>query len=310
MYLNSLEIDRFRAFEHAAVRFHYPGAANSGSLKFPNVPDWLTEADNGEEPAWGRVKAVFTEVQYFKCGYCERPMPRPQRRNYGDDTERRGGTREYDLEHFRPKNAVSRWPTKASGRHYDFETGDAMAGGYPWLAHDCLNYLASCKTFNSDNKRFCFPIAGHRGNRCDNVGQLNRSERPFLVNPVGTSDVKPEELIGIYGFLATPRGSRGHKRRRGTIIMDLFGLNLRDDLTFQRCILIRAMWPYLENRRIGNERQRKDAVSELGNLTHPSSPHVNCARCFEILHASDRNAARNFYEAALAQSEKVQGLRR
>ena len=271
-------------------------------------PDWLAEAENGEEPAWSRVKDVFVAIQHFKCGYCERPMPSPQRRHGGDDAERWGGTREYDLEHFRPRSAVARWPTNASGYRYDFETGNTMAGGYPWLAHECLNYLASCKTCNSDNKRSCFPIAGQRGSRFDKVGSLNRSERPFLVNPVGTSDAKPEELIEFYGFLATPRGSRGHKRRRGTITIDLFGLNLRDDLTLQRCNLIRAMWPYLEYRRTGNATERADAIRELNSLTHPGSPHTNCARCFESLYRRDRPAACRCLEAARAQSENVQGL--
>ena len=80
-----------------------------------------------------------------------------------------------------------------------------------------------------------FPVAGPRGTDGDDVYQLDRSERPFLVNPVGTRDISPEELITFRGFLAAPRGSRGHRLRRGTIIIDLFGLNLRDDLTLQRC---------------------------------------------------------------------------
>ena len=81
-------------------------------------------------------------------------MPRPQRRA-GEDAAGQtvGGRREYDLEHFRPKREVTRWPTTASGFQYEFETGEGAAGGYPWLAYDCLNYLVSCKTCNQDNKR-------------------------------------------------------------------------------------------------------------------------------------------------------------
>ena len=271
-------------------------------------PDWLREAVNGEEPAWSRVKGVFITILHFKCGYCERQMTIPQLRHGGDDAERWGGTREYDLEHFRPKGDVTRWPTEASRVHYDFETGDTMTGGYRWLAHDCLNYFASCKTCNSDNKRSCFPFAGQHGTNGDDVRRLNRSEQPFLVNPVGASDARPEELVGFRGVLAMPRGSRGHRRRRGTIIIDLFGLNLRDDLVSQRCFLIRAMWPYLGNRRAGNARNREDAVREHDRLTHPASPHTNCARCFEILYERDRAAARRCLEAAQAQSEKIKGL--
>ena len=83
-----------------------------------------------------------------------------------------------------------------------------MEGGYPWLAHDCLNYLVSCKTCNQDNKKTCFPVGGARGAEGNDVHQLNRSERPFLVNPVSTNDVRPEELISS----ATVRGTRRNAR--------------------------------------------------------------------------------------------------
>ena len=56
-----------------------------------------------------------------------------------------------------------------------------MAGGYSWLAHDCLNYLVSCKTCNQDNKKDYFPISRRRGAACQDVKRLNDSERPFLV---------------------------------------------------------------------------------------------------------------------------------
>ena len=102
-------------------------------------PDWLRKAENGDRPHWGDIKGVFVRLQHYKCGYCERPMPRPQR-PAGDDTTGAtwGGRREYDVEHFRPKGRVERWPTAASSHRYPFETGEAMDGGYPWLTHDCL----------------------------------------------------------------------------------------------------------------------------------------------------------------------------
>ena len=155
-------------------------------------PNWLAQAESGEEPEWSRVKDVFVNIQHFKCGYYEHPMPRPQRRvGAAAAGQTWGGRREYDLEHFRPQRQVKRWPTATSGLAYEFETGEDMDGGYPWLAHDCLNYLVSCKTCNQDNKKTCFPVSGPRGTNPNSVRQLNQSERPFLVNPVGTSDVPP-----------------------------------------------------------------------------------------------------------------------
>ena len=257
-------------------------------------------------PIGATSKDVFVAIQCFKCGYCERLMPRAQRRAGNDANGARwGGRREYDVEHFRPQRSVTRWPTAASRLDYDFETGAALPGGYAWLAHDCLNYLVACKTCNQDNKRTYFPVAGGRGAAGGDVRQLNRSERPLLVNPVGAGDAKPEELIGFYGFLAVPCGSRGHRRQRGRVIIDLLGLNLRDQLILERCNLIAAMWPYLERWREGDGGERDDAAREVGRLTTEASQHANCARCFEALHASDRVAARRCYEAARSQAERL-----
>ena len=271
------------------------------------APDWLSEAERGEEPVWGDIKDVFARIQHFKCGYCERPMPRPQRRIGDDDAGNWGGRREHDVEHFRPKGSVKRWPKEGSPLQYEFDTGDGLVGGYSWLAHDCLNYLVSCKTCNQDNKKDYFPIAGHRGEACSGVRRLNDQELPFLVNPVGAGDARPEELVCFHGVLATPRGARGHKRRRGRIIIDFFGLNLRDDLILQRCNLVIAMWPYLELARTGSPPEREDAARELDRLTKPAAYHANCARCFRDLHARDLAAAQGFYAAARQRSERLIG---
>ena len=79
------------------------------------APDWLTRAESGEQPEWSRVKDVFVRIQHFKCGYCERWMPRPQRRADDDAREPCGGRRDYDMEHFRPRRRVTRWPAATSG---------------------------------------------------------------------------------------------------------------------------------------------------------------------------------------------------
>ena len=270
-------------------------------------PGWLSTAERGEEPAWGDIKDVFARIQRFKCGYCERPLPRPQQGLGGEDAGNWGGRREHDVEHFRPKGSAKRWPKEGSPLRYEFDTGDELVGGYSWLAHDCLNYLVSCKTCNQDYKKDYFPIAGHRGEAGAGVRRLNDLERPFLVNPLGVGDVNPEELIGFHGVIAIPRGTRGHKRRRGTIIIDFFGLNLRDDLILQRCYVVTAMWHCLERHRAGDPRVREGAAREIDTLTRSGSPHANCARCLRDLHASDRAAAHECYETARKRSEGLLG---
>ena len=87
--------------------------------------------------------------------------------------------------------------------------------------------------------------------------------------------------------------------------IDLFGLNLRDDLILARCGLITLLWPSLERSRTGSGKARAAAARELGLLTAAGSPHANCARCFRTLHSSDRAAARRYYEAARSQAERL-----
>ncbi len=99
--------------------------------------------------------------------------------------------------------------------------------------------------------------------------------------------MRPEELVGFRSFVAVPRGTQGHEYRRGQVTIDLFGLNLRDELILERCNLIRAMWPYLDRHRTGNPAERDDAARELDALTRPSAQHANCARCFRSLYVSE-----------------------
>ena len=165
-------------------------------------PNWLAQAESGEEPPWSRIKHVFISVQHFKCGYCERLMPHPQRHAGADAVGQTwGGRREYDLEHFRPKRQVTRWPTTASGLQYEFETGVELTRGYPWLAYDCLNYLVSCKTCNQDNKKTCFPISGPR----------NRRQQCASTEPVRTPLPRQSGRHGrrVTGGTDRPPGFRG-----------------------------------------------------------------------------------------------------
>ncbi len=275
------------------------------------APTWRQRSAEGKQPAWSDVKSVWMELQHYKCGYCERWMPRPQRSPSGDDGEIAlwGGRREYDIEHFRPKGSARVWPGPDTPPfRYQFATGAALAGGYPWLAHDPLNYLASCKTCNQDNKKDFFPIAGLRGAAGDSVRDLQRNERPLLIQPFGTTDDKPENLIAFAGYKAVPAGSRGHRRRRAQVTIDFFGLNLRDDLVYQRCALIFAMWPYLEQRRTGDDAQRQGAAKVIAKITAPSFNHANCASCFERAYLETRDTARRYFEEALSRSPELRRL--
>ncbi len=278
-------------------------------------PTWRQRATDGSQPGWSDVKDVWMKLQHYKCGYCERWMPVPQRNPASDgaggdgDGSRWGGRREYDVEHFRPKGSARIWPAPGIPTfRYDFATGAALPGGYPWLAYNPLNYLASCKTCNQDNKKDFFPIAGPRGAAGASVRDLQRSEKPFLIQPVGTTDDKPENLISFAGYKAVPAASRGHRWRRARVTIDFFGLNLKDDLIYQRCALIVAMWPYLEQRRSGGAAQRQVAEEEIVAMKAPSFAHTNCATCFERVYLEDPNTARSYYDEARSRSRDLSRL--
>lgn len=264
-------------------------------------PTWYARAAAGGKPGWSEIKGVFIELQHQKCGYCEKLMPSPLRR---PDAPHRtwGGRREYDVEHFRPKGSAKAWPSPGSGLPpYPFATGDAQRRGYPRLSHNPENYLASCKTCNADYKRDYFPIAGNRVSDSSSVPHHDSTEKPLLVNPLSSHTPDPEELIEFEGIVAVPRGKRGLRRKRGRIMIDFFGLNLRDDLDFMRAAMIRLLWVQLELARTGSsKRKRAKADSEAQLLCSPQAPHANCARSFARLYLADRSRAEQYHKEAVA----------
>src|SRR5258708_6122558 len=84
------------------------------------------------------------------------------------------------------ENAVKRWPPDITRP----AVGDAHAG-YFWLAFDLMNYCTSCITCNRERKRNFFPVAGTRGKPGQSLHELNATEQPMLVYPLGTVDDDP-----------------------------------------------------------------------------------------------------------------------
>ena len=271
-------------------------------------PDWRSDAADGKKPAWSKIKEVFMRAQHFKCGYCERWMPRPQQPPDNDDSGAKSRTREYDVEHYRPKGAVRVWPNKNSPFSYAFSTGPALPGGYSWLSHDHRNYLVSCKTCNEDNKKDFFPVAGVRGDHGASTNALQKQEKPFLLHPFGTVDDPPERLIAFEGYKAVPVATQGYRHQRARVTIDFFGLNLRDDLILQRCALILLMWPYLEQRRAGTADQKQVAREEISDFLSPAFNHANCARSYEKVYQNDRQLARKYYEEARLRTRDIAAL--
>ena len=100
-------------------------------------PDWLADslATTNELIAegkysdktlkWGDIKPVFMFIQANKCIFCEQKME--DKRIH------------HDLEHFRPKKSIKKWPKRADQGLFDFELGGKSQTGYFWLAYDLEN---------------------------------------------------------------------------------------------------------------------------------------------------------------------------
>lgn len=161
---------------------------------------------NESSNIWGEIKEVYTDLQRGKCAFCERQLA----------SSDFGGNVEHDVEHYRGKNTVIAWPTPAiaaeRGISYSFATGPAFDNGYYWLAYHVLNYCISCKKCNSPLKHNYFPIAGPRGAVAGEPADLNETEKPLLIFPLGELDENPEELIGFVGVTAIPK-----KKNRPTL---------------------------------------------------------------------------------------------
>lgn len=130
-------------------------------------------------PIWSEIKTVFMALQNDKCACCERQLS--------------DATIEFDVEHFRPKNAVLAWPPPGKPG-YPFATGGDFPEGYYLLAYHLGNYAATCKPCNTNLKGSYFPIAGARIANKDDPADLT-GEKPLLIFPLGEKADDPQTLI-------------------------------------------------------------------------------------------------------------------
>jgi 5-methylcytosine-specific restriction endonuclease McrA len=239
---------------------------------------------------WSKIKLVYMTLQDGKCGYCER--------KFGADRE---STIEHDVEHFRPKSAIKKWPPQTrSSLKYAFSTGDASKVGYYLLPYNIFNYIVACKKCNSTYKSDYFPICGSaRMCASDDVRAL-RSEKPLLIYPLGDIDDDPEALITFDGLTPIPVAQSGHKRRRALVTIDFFKLAVgRDELLRERAQIIRSV--YIAFYALRNEATPflKEAAKQTIELALSSkSPHTNCARAFHALCKKNFASAGKYYREA------------
>lgn len=269
------------------------------------APGWLADAADRTQrfrrlgryeeamTSWSRVKRIYMRLQVEKCAYCERRLA----------SEDFGGAIEHDLEHYRPKKGVRKWPSEAIARErniaYRFATGEAFPEGYYLLAYHVFNYATACKKCNSPLKSNYFPIAAGRRIQGDDPADL-QEERPFLPYPLGDLDEDPEEILTFIGINPVPKLKRGPRWRRAKVTIDFFELDQREELWRERAEKIVALFLALEMLDDGNESRRNLATRAVEALSSPASAHTSCGRAFRTLHGKDRNRANEIAQAAQA----------
>jgi hypothetical protein len=272
----------------AAVERAKRGWLKKAALKteaFRNAGDF-NEPDS--KNSWSDIKSAFIQLQKNKCAYCERQLGHDRRSRI-----------EHDVEHFRPKNAVRRWPAEGSKQKYRFTTGDASEKGYYLLSYNIFNYTTACKTCNSTLKSNFFPVYGSRLTNTDDFTAL-KAEQHLLIYPLGDVDADPESLITFQGVLPVPKVKSGEKYRRARVTIGLFELDTREDLNRQRAGIILALWTahrFLQTPGISDE-DRTDAQRIFDLAVSAGSAHANCARTFVKLCQQDAAKAREFKELA------------
>lgn len=137
-----------------------------------------------------------------KCGYCEALV---------------FGSQHGDIEHYRPKRAVT------DEHDVPVRVGGHPHPGYFWLAYDATNLLLSCVTCN----QYSVALSGSRlgkANRFPILGQraLNRqdvsAEQPLLLHPCIDDPAAHLELDRRTGCLLG-------RDRRGDVSIGVLGLN-------------------------------------------------------------------------------------
>lgn len=274
------------------------------------APGWLQRAQQRtdalrqlgiyqeDSSIWSEIKEVYMQLQHNKCAYCERKLEGPP---YGQI--------EHDLEHYRPKRKVKKWPPKhwppkAMGKPqtlaYTFATGDAWDEGYYLLAYDIQNYATACKVCNSALKRNYFPIYGPRGQQSADCRTL-AAEQPLLLYPVGDVDQDdPEELLSFNGIIPVPTAADGYAAYRAQVTIDFFALQRRDHLRHERAQQIEHIWFALQQAESGQTAElRTLAAQAIERLTSPANAHASCVRAFYQLYQRDRQAAAELYMAAV-----------
>jgi uncharacterized protein (TIGR02646 family) len=236
------------------------------NLQPPSNQDWLnwlqtckkeTEDDQKliaqgkqieiKDNIYKKHKDFFGESQFHgKCAYCECQVI---------------GFQHGDVEHFRPKKAVTDEMYQLIEDH----------PGYYWLAYDWQNLLLSCSICNGSSKiKKSGNIKIGKLNRFPVIGEHAKcpeeliNEQPLLINPTSPNEEDdPAKHLGIdleTGYIIP-------LSERGEMCIKIFGLNLREDLVTARLDACLIAESYLEKLKPSNSRLQKDkAIADIQKI--------------------------------------------
>jgi uncharacterized protein (TIGR02646 family) len=204
------------------------------------------QVDQGKKPSFD--EAVYQKYKEFfmdeafhgKCGYCEFPIKDSQ---HGE------------VEHFRPKAKVTNEKDEVIADH----------PGYHWLAYDWQNLLISCIKCNQLSKRKfgkgCrFPVVNKYAYT---PGMINQ-EKPLLINPTSSSSEDwPNKHLVI-----NPDGSLQGLTDRGKMCIQVFGLNLRDQLVTERKRAYREALLLQAQLKSDSTEEQQEAIQEIIAIKH------------------------------------------
>ena len=221
---------------------------------------------------WGEIKDVFIGLQgEAKCCFCERKFD-------GEYSQY-----ELDLEHFRPKRRVKEWqcPSGLLSQGVSLTSPAAKNDGYYLLSYHLLNYAVACKPCNSGLKKDYFPISGSYKFDETNPEKM-KTERPWLLYPIGHLDVDPEDVLSFNGILPYSHAADPRLRLRGLVTIVFFGLDdvvARKNLMRERAMVVVLLHQWLLKASKGDMK----AAAQASEMVASTAMHANCARSFERL---------------------------
>jgi len=268
---------------------------------------WRTEASKRTEanesrgcyveppkPNWSRIKQVFVQLQSGKCAYCERKLGKGSHLKV-----------EWDLEHFRPKSAISVWPTAKMKKRgllfsHNFNLGTASETGYYLLAYDLRNYAVGCKACNSSFKRTYFPVAATRQLNSKDLATIAQ-EMPLLIFPIGDWGDDPETYLDFDEIVPIPRKTDLVVQRRAQVTIDFFSLGTREELLEERSNLITKLWAiHQAHKGMADPDEIADAQRLIEIHQRIGAPHAACCRSYVALISIDEARAMAMARAANA----------